>query len=480
MDNTDVSNMDSTQEPNKGVDENETDTKSELNLTKYVDGKLVKLNKAEMIEATSNFLLKEYKFITFRDNKDCFYYDEQEGIYKCADPFIEERVLDYLDEDANINMINEIANKIKIRRYIDRDLVETDKKYICLENGVFNIDTNEFIDHTPDLIFFSKIPVKYDPIATCPEIDAFFNSLFFDNGGIIKIVEELFGYCLLRSYPLHKAIMLYGSGGTGKTTFMSLLRKFLGESNTCSVSLQDIVYNRFAAHQLHGKLANIFDDLSDIKLRFVGPFQMATGQSKIRADRKHRSAIEFYNHSKLIFSCNTLPDVQTDDPFAFFRRWIIINFKNNLIRDGNAVPDKISELIAPEELSGLLNKALAGLKRLLDNQEFTYSEDVEDVKNYWMREANNVERFVQEMCIVDAQPDSKVDKDDLFADYVDFCNDNDCVPKAKNIFGNELKRLLGSKIRTGRASTDARKRIWVGIRLNIEGEIKKGPMDEFT
>ena len=72
--------------------------------------------------------------------------------------------------------------------------------------------------------------------------------------------------------------------------------------------------------------------------------------------------LTFRNKAKMLFSANVLPRSQ-DDTYAFYVRWILIEFLNRFVLDdGTADPDLDSKLQTPEELSGLLNIALEGLK----------------------------------------------------------------------------------------------------------------------
>lgn len=419
-------------------------------------------NPTTLVWELSNEILEYFNLITFRDTEDCYCYNGS-GIYENnGEQIIKEQVIAKIRARAKRDIINEVINTTKIRTFVKRDAQQIDPAVICVKNGFIDLSTGNFQPHTPELWFFSKLPVRYDPTAMCPAIDKFFQEIFQPDD--LKIIEELIGYCLLRSYKYHKAVMLYGEGGTGKTTFLNLLHAFFGEDNIANVSLQSLVYLRFTAIELHNKLVNIYDDLSDIPLKITGKFKMATGESKIFADRKHKDPITFYNHAKLIFACNKLPD--TDDvDYAFFRRWIVIQFKNNFYKNGIADENKLQELITPQELSGLLNKAIFGLQRLLKNHGFSQSNSIDDIMNFWLREANTVSAFTEAWLEVDADPNSIISKDDMYAAYCDYCRLNDCVPKTKPTLGDNLIKLLGSKIRTKRAGTDKRKYVWTGVKF---------------
>ena len=139
------------------------------------------------------------------------------------------------------------------------------------------------------------------------------------------MLQEIIGYCLYKGYPIQKAIMLVGSGSNGKSVFIQLLQHFLGVYHCASNSLQKLAVNRFSLSSLHGKLANLFADLSSSSLSDTSIFKMLTGGDLIQAEKKFKDEFSFTNYAKLIFSANAIPK-SPDDSDAFFRRWIIIVF----------------------------------------------------------------------------------------------------------------------------------------------------------
>ncbi|HOV82908.1 MAG TPA: hypothetical protein PLQ01_09585 [Methanothrix sp.] len=124
-----------------------------------------------------------------------------------------------------------------------------------------------------------------------------------------------------------------------------------------------------------------------------------TGGDDNRAQEKYRPAFSFRNKAKMLFSANMLPR-SPDDTYAYYSRWILLEFLNVFDpRNGTGDPDLDSKLQTPEELSGLLNIALAGLKRLKDNGwRFSYDKTVEDVERMYKRNANPVYAFLLDEC----------------------------------------------------------------------------------
>src|SRR5262249_27427377 len=148
---------------------------------------------------------------------------------------------------------------------------DSDIDIVNLQNGLLNIHTLAFTEHSPDYLSLVQLPIKYDPNAKCPNVLKFLGKVLKPKNVFTAL--ELFGYCLYRTSKYEKALLCVGKGANGKGTFLSLLGHFLGKKNTAHVSLQDINDNRFATAQLYGKLANIFADLKNAKVATTGPFK---------------------------------------------------------------------------------------------------------------------------------------------------------------------------------------------------------------
>jgi len=56
--------------------------------------------------------------------------------------------------------------------------------------------------------------------------------------------------------------------------------------------------------------------------------------------------------------------------------------------------DIIEKISTPEELSGLLNYALDGLDRILQQKDFSYSKSTSEVKDLWIRKSDSFTAFV--------------------------------------------------------------------------------------
>ena len=141
-------------------------------------------------------------------------------------------------------------------------------------------------------------------------------------------------------------------------------------------------------------MANISADLPKTAISTSGRFKMLTGRDTISAEFKHKNAFQFLNTAKMWFSCNEFPQT-TEDTLAYVRRWKIFNCGNAFI--GEKADSKILEkLTIPEELSGLLNWILEGLKRLLTNGRFSVNETEQTLRENILKLSNPTKAFLEQ------------------------------------------------------------------------------------
>jgi len=282
------------------------------------------------------------------------------------------------------------------------------------------------------------------------------------------LLFELIGYTLYPGYPLHKAVMLVGEGSNGKSTYLRLIAEILSRENVVGKSLQELCYNRFAASELYHKLANIYPDIPKTALRETGAFKALTGEDMISPDRKFKTSIPFVNYAKLLFSANELPEV-TDMTFAFWRRWLVIEFPNKFPEN----PKFFEETFTEEVIEKIIVLSLLAFRNALNARKFSVEASEADYKEKWLRSANTIYNYVKtglEEKWLELNKDSYVPCDTLYMDYQEWCDGNDLKAEGKATFTKELERLFGiqkKRKREGKLLIY----VYVGVKLKSrEGE----------
>lgn len=408
-------------------------------------------NLAELIYHELN-----YHFITTLDGE---IYTYNGGYYQPdGEQLIKHITEEFLQEYTTEHLKKEIVGYIRDKNYQKREIFDCELYLLNLRNGVYSLTTGDLTPHTPDQHFLSQLPITYDPEAHITAIETFFRQVLQPED--IPLMQEIFGYTLYRSHPIQKGNMFLGDGANGKSVTLSLLKTMLGQENTCAVSLQDIVKSRFAAATLYGRMANIYPDLTDEALHKTGMFKILTGGDMVTADVKFKDPFSFVNYAKLLFSANKLPEVH-DDTDAFFRRWNFVTFPNKF-EGKHADKHLLEKLTTEQEISGLFNWSIEGLKRLLVAGEFTNTKTTDEMREIYQRLASPIKAFVDD-CL-EMESSSHITKDELYTAFCKYCTEQNLPIIAKNVFSMRLHEYV--HVDDFRPEVDGKRpHAWRGIRF---------------
>ncbi|HYB07343.1 MAG TPA: phage/plasmid primase, P4 family [Nitrososphaerales archaeon] len=422
-------------------------------------------------------LLESNHFVTINGSEEVYVF--QDGVYaEGGEAYIKRKVQQNLEPtEISQHLVNEVIGHVQRSTYVKPEVFSAAGPKLVLQNGLLDTGTGKLEPLSPDFYSLSKLPVSYVPGQDCPAFKTFISEVLYNED--IPVIQEWFGYCLHRGYPAQVAILFVGEGNNGKSTLISVLKSLLGFENISAVSLQELELNRFAKADLFGKLANLYADLPDSALKGVGTFKMLTGGDPIRGERKFMSSFPFVNRAKLTFSCNVVPEVY-EDTTAFFRRWIIIQFPHQF--DGpRADKDLLKKLTTAEELSGVLNFALEGLRRLRSNGwTFSNSRSTEEVRLDYIRRSSPMKAFL--MDCTSLKSDGVVGKKALFQAFVTYCSKMKLATVTSDTFYKNLPLYFaGHPLQDSKEDVegnDKRVSCFRGIQLRPEVEWGRPILDE--
>jgi len=285
----------------------------------------------------------------------------------------------------------------------------------------------------------------------------------------VALLLEIIGYTLYsHEYPFHKIVLLVGDGSNGKSTYVRLIETILGKQNVTSINMAylDPRINRFAASSLHNKLANLSTE--PIKERSFDPtlLKMLTGEDLVWVEDKFKPGFPTHNYAKMVFAANELPEV-TEDTYAFWSRWIVIQFPNRFPQD----PEFFERTFTSEEIEGIIICALHAFRLVLERKEFTEIGVVE-VREEWLSRSNPVYRVVKRMIdegVVELDLKGVVVKSDLYQlykKYVEILSEEgyEVTVLEQKDFTRSLTRYF--PIKTGDSRILGRKkRVYVGVKI---------------
>lgn len=315
-----------------------------------------------------------------------------------------------------------------------------DANMIAFQNGIYNVATDTLTAFTPDVVITNQIPWDYNPAAYSDIADNTLNKMSCHDPEIRQLLDECIGYCFYRRNELSVSMFLTGEKANGKSTFLQMLQDVLGVSNTSNLGLDELD-ERFAPVTMFGKLANIGDDISDDFLhgRSIAHFKKIVSGNIIKAENKGQDVFFFKPFVKLIFSANQIPRMK-DRTGAVLRRMVIIPFNATFSKNDPDYDPYIAWKLKDQAVMEYLVKVgIDGLKRILENHDFTQSTKVDaEIKEY--TEYNNpILLFLAE-----TERDEIINQETklVHSKYELFCDDNGFQGMGLMTFSKEINRQL--------------------------------------
>jgi putative DNA primase/helicase len=342
---------------------------------------------------------------------------------------------------------------------------DADDWLINLENGVLNLQTFEFMPHNPDLKLTKSAPVTYAPNADCPKWKAFLQRIFNNNERLIRFVQRAVGYSLTGSTREQCLFFLHGTGANGKSTFLEVIRALLGdyavtaEFSTFVADRKSSVRNDIA--RLHSARLVTAIEVGEGKRFAEELIKTLTGGDTVAARFLYREFFEFKPRFKVWLAANYKPEIRGTD-YAIWRRIRLIPFTVTIPPE-EQIPDLAEQL--KEELSGILNWALEGLRDWLANGLQPPPEVTEATEAY-RAEMDIVGLFVQDACVPD--PKAVMPSRTLYEAFREWCAENGHELLTPKQFG---RRLAAKGFTCGRARVEGKLcRCWFGLRLRNEND----------
>lgn len=282
---------------------------------------------------------------------------------------------------------------------------------INVKNGELWIDDDgivELLPHNPASRMTYCLTVEYDPQATCPKYDHALFNIFSESSNapaMLLHVNELFGYLIQPRRDIPCFWMFIGQGANGKTKLLETFQKLLGPDAALNDSISKFTQDHFNVAYLQNKLAFIDDDITD-------GTKLNDGLLKKISEAKTLSARRPYGNNKVTFTCRALPVMAgnnfpnvTDISDGMLRRAQIVPFDRPFLP---AEQDKaLFPTIWKEEMPGVLNRALEGLKRLgKRGRQFDPPEDCLKAREAFFVHANPLMGFIDACC--EKVPDAKL------------------------------------------------------------------------
>jgi putative DNA primase/helicase len=297
----------------------------------------------------------------------------------------------------------------------------------------------------------NSVDYSYDPAAERPRFEQFLDEVYLGSSAQRpddfdtwdderkdaqlrrELVQEIFGYLLSSDARQQKLFLFMGKPRSGKGTLARVLEGLIGKNNVVGFALKSLDRDFGLEDLIDKQLATVGDARLEGKSHeAVSRLLSISGQDKMTINRKNEKKWHGTLGVRFLILTNPLLNF-TDASGVIATRFIPVVFSENF--EGRLNENLTEEL--REELPGILNWAMEGLRRLRARRHFVLPPSSLAVIKRLKRKAAPVLNFIEDKC--DLGPDYFVDRDLLFEAYKTWCEGNNHRPSSKTAFVDALE-----------------------------------------
>ncbi len=349
---------------------------------------------------------------------------------------------------------------------LDRDLM----LFNCL-NGTINLETGKLQEHNASDLITTCVPINYDKNDKCPLWLDFLGFVTAGDKDLQGFLQRAVGYSLTGNTKSQVIFLLYGLGENGKSTFTMTIRKLMAGYGE-RLNAEDLMIKdkgnggpKEGIANLKNKRYIIGSELQDGRKLDTSLVKDMTGGETIKARRLYEHDVEFTPTFKLWLYGNHKPII-TDSTISIWRRMKQIPFVVSIPKEKR---DDDLQLKLEAELPGILAWAVEGC---LEWQKHGLNEPsaVTTATAQYRQDQDILGDFLEDCCIIEFL--ANVQKTELKAEYLNWCQTNGVDPVTQKIF---KARLIEKGINDGRIN---KTRYWTGLRLRNNDDDKSDKSDK--
>lgn len=305
------------------------------------------------------------------------------------------------------------------------------------ESGIIDLTNGELLDHNKDFLFSKMSPIHLSKDGEPKQWLKFLNQIFLGDQDLVRFIQKAVGYTLTGSIREQSLFILYGDGSNGKTVFLDIVSRLLGDY-AVNAQVESILERKGGS--------NYTSDLARLKgARFVttgennegsklneGLIKQLTGGEQITARFLYGTEFEFYPNFKLWLATNHKPIIRGTDT-GIWRRIMAIPFKYKV-----ADKDRDKNLIfkLEQELPQILNWALEGCL-LWQKEQLEPPTIIRESTQEYKNEMDVISSFIEDCCSIE---EWETNANDLYSEYEKWAKLSNEFVMSKTKFGRELAK----------------------------------------
>lgn len=249
-----------------------------------------------------------------------------------------------------------------------------DPNLIAFRNGVLDMRTKDFSNHSPKHQMVVGLPHIYTKKADCPKTKDWLRFTQYEDESRVQLLRAYLASVLRGETKFEKFLELVGTGGTGKSTFQRLASAMVGKANTAVTRLDPLEDNSHELEGLIDKRLLLITEAS--RYAKCSVLKSLTGNDSLRCNPKHKRVTCFTPQLLVILASNE-PTQFNDKTNGILRRRLLVPFnrpvlsseRRNLIQEkhGRLEGELVPEI--PGLINWCLNMPLEEVEAYLDTPE---------------------------------------------------------------------------------------------------------------
>ncbi len=321
--------------------------------------------------------------------------------------------------------------------FFRRDMAEL----IPVANGMLRLSDRELLRFAPGYRRRTKLAVRYEPDAYCP--------LFLDtllrpalDTHDIYLLQRWCGLALIGENLAQRILLITGTAGGGKGTFIRVLQGIIGERNVGSLRTE-FLRDRFELSGLMGKSLLYGADVQDdfLNTSSASALKSLTGGDPMTMEFKGgNDRVNVTCRFNVVVTSNSRLTVHLEgDTDAWRRRLIILAYAKP--RPASVIHN-LSERVLAEEGPGVLNWMLDGLTALRASKwQIQLNAEQQRRVDDLLLESDAHRVFLRERLVKDSTAEGLTVADAHVA-YVEFCNDRGWAAMSQNHFAKAMPEAI--------------------------------------
>ena len=228
-------------------------------------------------------------------------------------------------------------------------------------NGVVNLRTGKLSPFSHDEIITRRVPITYNPTATCPRWEKFLREVLGPDKETQEHFQRLVGYLFTGETREQQMWLLIGAGSNGKSTLLRTLMMTMGPGYSQQAAEEVLVKKSTSGGasselvRLKGVRTAVLTETDHGQALHESRVKALVSGDVITARALYENYQQFAPMAKYLLATNHLPNVKGSDE-GIWRRLVVIPFLAHF----TVGADPKLEATLDSELEGILNWAVRG------------------------------------------------------------------------------------------------------------------------